>query len=92
MILVNEEGLFRKSGTCSNIQQLKTEIDLSGELSFETLQTVLDCHDISGLLKQFIRELPSPLVPAEIYDELFAGVSHFIFQLRWVFSKLIFDS
>lgn len=68
----NEEGLFRISGNLEDMLKYKTAIDKGGAISFENEQ---NCHNVSGILKLYIRELPQPLMPLDIQDELFKIVS-----------------
>ncbi|XP_001380829.1 rho GTPase-activating protein 11A [Monodelphis domestica] len=59
------EGLFRKSGSCVRLKALKSKLDC-GETC---LDDALSC-DISGLLKQFFRELPQPILPVDLQEAL----------------------
>ncbi|XP_039628856.1 uncharacterized protein LOC120541369 isoform X1 [Polypterus senegalus] len=55
------EGLFRKSGSISRIRELRTRLE-QGEAALDVFLPMQAC-DVAVLLKQFIRELPSPLLP-----------------------------
>uniref|UniRef100_A0A8C3WN58 Rho GTPase-activating protein 11A n=1 Tax=Catagonus wagneri TaxID=51154 RepID=A0A8C3WN58_9CETA len=63
---IHTEGLFRKSGSVIRLKALKNKLD-HGE---RCLSSALPC-DIAGLLKQFFRELPEPLLPADLHEALF---------------------
>ncbi|XP_045143606.1 ARHGAP11A-SCG5 protein [Echinops telfairi] len=63
---VHTEGLFRKSGSVIRLRALKNKLD-HGE---NGLASALPC-DIAGLLKQFFRELPEPVLPANLHEALF---------------------
>ncbi|XP_037756435.1 rho GTPase-activating protein 11A isoform X2 [Chelonia mydas] len=63
---VHTEGLFRKSGSFVRLKTLKNRLD-QGE---NCLPAALPC-DIAGLLKQFFRELPEPILPADLQEALF---------------------
>ncbi|XP_062254061.1 rho GTPase-activating protein 11A isoform X1 [Platichthys flesus] len=63
MAHVDTEGLFRKSGSVIRLKALRAKLD-AGE---ECLSTALPC-DVAGLVKQFFRELPEPLLPAELQE------------------------
>ncbi|XP_076983496.1 rho GTPase-activating protein 11A isoform X2 [Tamandua tetradactyla] len=63
---VHTEGLFRKSGSVIRLKALKNKLD-HGE---SCLSSAPPC-DIAGLLKQFFRELPEPILPADLHEALF---------------------
>ncbi|XP_004380655.1 rho GTPase-activating protein 11A isoform X1 [Trichechus manatus latirostris] len=63
---VHTEGLFRKSGSVIRLRALKSKLD-HGE---SCLSSALPC-DIAGLLKQFFRDLPEPILPADLQEALF---------------------
>ncbi|XP_066133312.1 rho GTPase-activating protein 11A isoform X1 [Saccopteryx bilineata] len=63
---IHTEGLFRKSGSVIRLKALKNKLD-QGESG---LSSALPC-DIAGLLKQFFRELPEPILPADLHEALF---------------------
>ncbi|KAJ5063874.1 GTPase activating protein [Bipolaris maydis] len=55
------EGIYRIPGTSSHIQQMKALFDSE---SFQH-----DVNSVAGLLKQFFRELPDPLLTREFYGK-----------------------
>ncbi|KFR00987.1 Rho GTPase-activating protein 11A, partial [Nipponia nippon] len=63
---VHTEGLFRKSGSLVRLKALKSKLD-QGE---NCLSAALPC-DVAGLLKQFFRELPEPILPPHLQEGLF---------------------
>ncbi|XP_024057823.2 rho GTPase-activating protein 11A isoform X3 [Terrapene carolina triunguis] len=63
---VHTEGLFRKSGSFVRLKTLKSQLD-HGE---NCLPAALPC-DVAGLLKQFFRELPEPILPTDLQEALF---------------------
>ncbi|NXI72100.1 RHGBA protein, partial [Anseranas semipalmata] len=63
---VHTEGLFRKSGSLVRLKALKNKLD-QGE---NCLSAALPC-DVAGLLKQFFRELPEPILPPHLQEGLF---------------------
>ncbi|NWR33328.1 RHGBA protein, partial [Tachuris rubrigastra] len=62
---VHTEGLFRKSGSLVRLKALKNKLD-QGE---NCLSAALPC-DVAGLLKQFFRELPEPILPPHLQEGL----------------------
>ncbi|KAM4624905.1 rho GTPase-activating protein 11A [Polymixia lowei] len=60
---VDTEGLFRKSGSIVRLKALRAKLD-AGE---ECLSTALPC-DVAGLVKQFFREMPEPILPTELHE------------------------
>ncbi|KAM5337983.1 rho GTPase-activating protein 11A-like isoform 2-T2 [Glossophaga mutica] len=63
---IHTEGLFRKSGSVIRLKALKDKLDRGDS----GLSSALPC-DIAGLLKQFFRELPEPILPADLHEALF---------------------
>lgn len=63
---IHTEGLFRKSGSVIRLKALKNRLD-HGESG---LSSAPPC-DIAGLIKQFFRDLPEPLLPADLHEALF---------------------
>ncbi|NXJ76001.1 RHGBA protein, partial [Trogon melanurus] len=63
---VHTEGLFRKSGSIVRLKALKSKLD-QGE---NCLSAALPC-DVAGLLKQFFRELPEPILPPHLQEGFF---------------------
>jgi len=63
---VETEGIFRESGSHNEIQQLKKLYD-TGK-SVDLSKTYI--HSVAGLLKLFFRELPEPVIPQELNDQI----------------------
>eukprot|EP01119_Soliformovum_irregulare_P012919 TRINITY_DN3389_c0_g4_i2.p1 TRINITY_DN3389_c0_g4~~TRINITY_DN3389_c0_g4_i2.p1 ORF type:complete len:392 (-),score=128.97 TRINITY_DN3389_c0_g4_i2:20-1195(-) len=59
------EGIFRVSGQKVHVDALKAQFEAGKNPDFPKTS---DPHVISGLLKQFFRELPSPLLTWQLYD------------------------
>ncbi|KAI4902046.1 hypothetical protein NFI96_033102 [Prochilodus magdalenae] len=63
MLHLDTEGLFRKSGSIVRVKALRAKLDQAEDC----LSTALPL-DIAGLLKQFFRELPEPILPADLQN------------------------
>jgi hypothetical protein len=76
------EGIYRQSGSMSHIQKLKHMFDTDTEsqnkaLDFRNPENFYhDVNSVTGLLKQFFRDLPDPLLTAEHHDSLVAAAKH----------------
>lgn len=69
------EGIFRRSGNFSKINELKKRVNLGEDLKFEKEENV-DVFIVTGLLKSFFRDLSEPLLTFELYEEIikFSGL------------------
>ncbi|KAK4018446.1 putative Myosin-IXa [Daphnia magna] len=68
------EGLYRKSGVSSRVQQLKKLLEEECASSKEGAASIVDLqeqpiHVLTAVLKAFLRELPQPLLTYERYDD-----------------------
>jgi myosin-9 len=68
------EGLYRKSGVSSRVQQLKKLLEEESSSSKEGAASLVDLqeqpiHVLTAVLKAFLRELPQPLLTYERYDD-----------------------
>ncbi|KAI8817111.1 uncharacterized protein EV422DRAFT_500334, partial [Fimicolochytrium jonesii] len=61
-----EEGIYRLSGSSSVIQGLKAAFDAEGDVDLLGSQQFYDVHAVAGLLKLYLRELPSPVLTKEL--------------------------
>ncbi|XP_056347140.1 rho GTPase-activating protein 36 isoform X2 [Oenanthe melanoleuca] len=57
-------GIFRVGSSKKRVQQLREEFDLGLDVYLDEQQSV---HDVAALLKEFLRDLPEPLIPRELY-------------------------
>ncbi|XP_072425154.1 rho GTPase-activating protein 11A-like isoform X1 [Chiloscyllium punctatum] len=63
---IHTEGLFRKSGSVIRLKALKAKVDQG-----EKCITMAPPCDVAGLVKQFFRELPEPVLPKELHEAFF---------------------
>ncbi|XP_069563754.1 active breakpoint cluster region-related protein [Brachyistius frenatus] len=66
---LDEEGIYRVSGTSSNINALKTAFNSNLREAVAKLRSA-EVNAVSGVLKLYFRELPEPLVPTELFQSL----------------------
>ncbi|KAK7515623.1 putative Rho GTPase activator [Phyllosticta citriasiana] len=69
---LDAEGIYRVPGTSTHIQDMKAMFDHdSAAIDFRNPEAFFhDVNSVAGLLKQFFRELPDPLLTHEHYQEL----------------------
>ncbi|KAJ4373874.1 Rho GTPase-activating protein [Neocucurbitaria cava] len=65
------EGIYRIPGTSSHIQQMKSLFDSdASQVDFRNPEAFQhDVNSVAGLLKQFFRELPDPLLTLDFYGK-----------------------
>jgi hypothetical protein len=63
-----QEGLFRLSGTFTRIKSLQDRLNSGDSFNADLNLTASDCHNVTSLLKQFLRNLPEPLLTFELYE------------------------
>ncbi|KAK4943795.1 Rho-type gtpase-activating protein [Elasticomyces elasticus] len=63
------EGIYRKSGGNSQVQQVKEWFENPSE-DFDLSGPDLDIHAVTSGLKQYFRRLPVPLITYDVYDKL----------------------
>jgi hypothetical protein len=68
---LNQEGLFRTSGNVKIVQRLRKSFDESGDAPLEDTG---DVAAAAALLKQFLRDLPQPVIPCHLNQPFFAAV------------------
>ncbi|KAH7037402.1 uncharacterized protein B0I36DRAFT_345525 [Microdochium trichocladiopsis] len=77
---LNLEGIYRLSGSSAHVNKLKNLFDTDSEssiLDFRNPENFFhDVNSVAGLLKQFFRDLPDPLLTAEHYQNLIEAAKH----------------
>jgi len=76
--LEKEEGIFRIGGVKTGIAALRETLDSGGSIDFENVTNV---HNVTGLLKMFFRELPTPLLTYDLYSRWLAIPGRVFFSL-----------
>jgi len=63
---VDTNGLFRLSGSSATIQDLRQQYNEGKDV---TIGAEEDAHVAAGVLKLFLREMPIPLLPNNLYHD-----------------------
>ncbi|KAK1755376.1 hypothetical protein QBC47DRAFT_423465 [Echria macrotheca] len=71
---INEEGIFRLSGSNVVIKQLKERFNNEGDINLVTDPHYHDIHAVASLLKMYLRELPNTILTSDLRLE-FIGVT-----------------
>lgn len=72
-----EEGIYRLSGSSAVIKSLKDRFNAEGDVNLLASDEYWDPHAIAGLLKTFMRELPSSILTKELHNQ-FLSVIDFV--------------
>jgi RalA-binding protein 1 len=62
-----EEGIYRLSGSSAVIKTLKDRFNMEGDVDLLSENQYFDPHAIAGLLKTFLRELPTSVLTRELH-------------------------
>ncbi|XP_051486600.1 rho GTPase-activating protein 36 [Apus apus] len=65
-------GIFRVGSSKKRVQQLREEFDQGLDVFLDEHQSV---HDVAALLKEFLRDMPDPLIPRELYTAFLSTAS-----------------
>ncbi|XP_076027761.1 rho GTPase-activating protein 36 isoform X2 [Genypterus blacodes] len=57
-------GIFRVGSSKKRVRQLREDFDVGVDVQLDEEQSV---HDVAALLKEFLRDMPDPLLPRELY-------------------------
>ncbi|XP_016394697.1 uncharacterized protein LOC107728896 isoform X2 [Sinocyclocheilus rhinocerous] len=63
---LDTEGLFRKTGSLSRIRGLRADLEQGKPVFLPSHASLLQPSDVASLIKQFLRELLSPLIPTDL--------------------------
>ncbi|XP_041925498.1 rho GTPase-activating protein 36 isoform X1 [Alosa sapidissima] len=58
-------GIFRVGSSKKRVRQLRDDFDSGVDVALDEEHSV---HDVAALLKEFLRDMPDPLLPRELYS------------------------
>lgn len=64
-----EEGIFRLSGSTATIRSLKERFNMEYDVDLVNSETYYDIHAVSGLLKLYLREIPTLILSSYLAPE-----------------------
>lgn len=65
---IDEEGIFRLPGRSVLIKKISDEFDRGVRPEIDVPE--MDIHTAASLLKSYLRDLPSPLIPTDFYEQV----------------------
>ncbi|KAJ1953940.1 hypothetical protein EC988_002712, partial [Linderina pennispora] len=65
---LEEVGIYRVSGAAADVSRLRQLFNLAPEAVDLSADEFYDINVVSGVMKQFLRELPEPLMTYNLYD------------------------
>jgi len=65
---ITEEGIFRRPGNNNRIQEARQQLQDGKKVNFDKI----DIRTVASILKLWLRELPTPLIPFSYYSKLIA--------------------
>lgn len=72
-----EEGIYRLNGSSAVIKNLKDRFNQEGDVPLVASDDYYDVHAIAGLLKLFLRDLPSSVLTRELHREFLQVIGTF---------------
>jgi len=89
---LNEEGIYRLSGSTATIQELKAAYDSAAENVDLSKPQWRDINVIIGTLKLFFRELKEPVIPFSAYNTFIDALAIEDYNDRlWRLKELIYE-
>jgi hypothetical protein len=74
---LNIEGIFRLSGSTSEVTWLENKINSSSPEDRKSIDTsIVDIHTLTSLVKKYLRELPEPVIPNAFHDKFQSTIMH----------------
>ncbi|KAK5829319.1 hypothetical protein F5H01DRAFT_271455, partial [Linnemannia elongata] len=69
------EGIYRRSGMAAEARQLVQAYDIGMQPDLMDTEIYQDICSITSVLKQYLRSLPEPLIPYDLYAEFMEAIS-----------------
>ncbi|CAG8593943.1 9284_t:CDS:10 [Dentiscutata erythropus] len=69
------EGIYRKAGAATQVREIITSFDQGKDLDLETPHQFNDISAVTSVLKQYLRELPDPLLTYELYPSFLEAIA-----------------
>ncbi|CAE6482088.1 unnamed protein product [Rhizoctonia solani] len=69
-----EEGIYRLSGSSAVIKSLKDKFNAEGDVNLLESEDYWDPHAVAGLLKSYLRELPSSILTRDLHLNFLAVI------------------
>lgn len=64
-----EEGIYRLNGSSAVIKSLKERFNHEGDVQLLANEEYYDIHAVAGLLKLYLRDLPSSVLTRELHKD-----------------------
>ncbi|KAI3636744.1 hypothetical protein MIR68_005011 [Amoeboaphelidium protococcarum] len=64
-----EEGIYRLSGSVSEMNELQSKFDSERDIDLTKMKTQPDVHVVAGLLKLYLRSMPTSLLTPELHRQ-----------------------
>ncbi|KAF7725555.1 hypothetical protein EC973_009510 [Apophysomyces ossiformis] len=69
------EGIYRKSGGAAQMKLIQSAFEQGETIDLEDEEEINDICSVTSVLKQYLRELPDPLLTYELYPQLIEAIS-----------------
>lgn len=69
---LTQEGIYRISGNARKKKELRKQFE-ENSITTDVSDLSIDCHVITGILKDYLRELPKPLISQSMYKKIREG-------------------
>ncbi|KAJ1897640.1 hypothetical protein LPJ66_003247, partial [Kickxella alabastrina] len=87
---LEEVGIYRVSGAAADVSRLRSLFNSDPEAVDLSLEEFYDINVVSGVIKQFLRELPEPLMTYNLYEGFINAASIDDYDERlWAIKDLV---